>query len=210
MTDSEEVPTGYTYSSGEPGHTSQYLWPRVTQLVEASAKGQPRPVRIMDVGSGNGAFAAHLAALGFEVVVVEGSAYVDLAANHGTLPVVPCLEVIEHCFFPRRILKTLFGLLTPGGTLVLTTPFHGYWKNLALAATGKLDAHFTALWDYGHIKFFSAATITTLSRDAGFAPVEIERVGRIPALAKSMIVVARRPATTNPRPTNNPCYDTET
>jgi 2-polyprenyl-6-hydroxyphenyl methylase/3-demethylubiquinone-9 3-methyltransferase len=37
---------------------------------------------------------------------------------------------------------------------VISTPFHGYWKNIALAVSGKFDDHFTALWNGGHIKFF--------------------------------------------------------
>ena len=71
-------------------------------------------------------------------------------------------------------------------------PYHGYWKNLALALTGRMDAHFTAMWDHGHIKFWSIATLGELLREAGFADLRFERVGRIPALAKSMIAVARR------------------
>ncbi|MBK8742608.1 MAG: hypothetical protein IPM02_25355 [Betaproteobacteria bacterium] len=68
----------------------------------------------------------------------------------------------------------------------------GYWKNLAL--TGKFDFHFTALWDGGHIKFWSIATLTTLLEEAGFEQIRFYRIGRIPALAKSMIAVARRPS----------------
>ncbi len=61
-----------------------------------------------------------------------------------------------------------------------------------MALTGKLDAHFTALWDYGHIKFWSIRTLSELLREAGFVEIRFERVGRIPALAKSMIAVTRR------------------
>ena len=88
---------------------------------------------------------------------------------------------------------TLFALLEPGGTAIVSTPYHGYWKNLALALSGKMDAHFTALWDYGHIKFWSVATLTRLLAEAGFVDIRFQRVGRIPALAKSMIAIARRP-----------------
>ena len=56
-----------------------------------------------------------------------------------------------------------------------------------------MDAHFTALWDYGHIKFWSIATLTRLLAEAGFVDIRFQRVGRIPALAKSMIAIARRP-----------------
>ena len=83
-------------------------------------------------------------------------------------------------------------LLEDGGTAIISTPFHGYWKNLVLALTGKMDHHFTALWDHGHIKFWSMKTLTRLLREAGFRSVRYERVGRVPALAKSMIAIATR------------------
>lgn len=62
-----------------------------------------------------------------------------------------------------------------------------------MATTGTLDAHFTALWDHGHIKFWSRATLRALLQEAGFVDIRFERVGRIPPLAKSMIAVARKP-----------------
>ena len=66
---------------------------------------------------------------------------------------------------------------------MVSTPYHGYWKKLALAASGKMDGHFTALWDDGHIKFCSIATLTTLLSEAAFVDLHFERSGRIPALA---------------------------
>jgi len=84
--------------------------------------------------------------------------------------------------------------LKPGGVLVRSIPYHGYLKNLALALSGAMDSHFTALWDGGHIKFWSMDTLGHLLREAGFTKLEFDRVGRtIPALAKSMVVRARKP-----------------
>jgi hypothetical protein len=71
-------------------------------------------------------------------------------------------------------------------------PYHGYWKNLALALTGQMDAHFTALWDHGHIKFWSIRTITQLLTEAGFRIIQIQRIGRISPLAKTMMIVVQR------------------
>ncbi len=64
---------------------------------------------------------------------------------------------------------------------------------LALALSGRMDAHFTALWDHGHIKFWSKRTLGELLREAGFVEIRFEWVGRVPALAKAMIAVARKP-----------------
>ncbi|MBX3435495.1 MAG: methyltransferase domain-containing protein [Pirellulales bacterium] len=102
------------------------------------------------------------------------------------------LEVVEHVYAPRDYAATLFSLVEPGGIAIVSTPYHGYLKNLALAATGAMDRHFTALWDHGHIKFWSIATLTQLLEEAGFARVRFLRVGRFAPLAKSMIAVAER------------------
>ena len=169
--------------------------------------------RLFELGCGNGSVARLLTARGWDVTGVDpsvegiaqaraadpglklatGSAYDDLAGQYGRFPMVLSLEVVEHVYAPRHYARTLFDLLEPGGTAILSTPYHGYWKNLALALSGRLDAHFTALWDHGHIKFWSIRTLGELLREAGFVDVRFERVGRVPALAKAMIAVARKP-----------------
>lgn len=104
------------------------------------------------------------------------------------------LEVVEHVYSPRDYARTLVSLLEPGGTAIVSTPYHGYFKNLAMAVTGKMDTHFTALWDHGHIKFWSIHTLSQLLTEAGLNDIQFFRVGRIPALAKSMIAIGRKSA----------------
>jgi 2-polyprenyl-6-hydroxyphenyl methylase/3-demethylubiquinone-9 3-methyltransferase len=91
------------------------------------------------------------------------------------------------------LVQNAFDLLKPGGLFVVTTPYHGYLKNLMLALSGKMDAHFTALWDGGHIKFFSVRTLASLLRDVGFVRLEWQGAGRLPLVWKSMIVTAVKP-----------------
>ena len=169
--------------------------------------------RLFELGCGNGSVANELAGRGWDVTGVDpsvegirqaqaaypglklasGSAYDDLAAQYGQFPVLLSLEVVEHVYAPRHYARTAYSLLSAGGTAIISTPYHGYWKNLALAVSGKMDRHFTALWDHGHIKFWSIATLGELLREAGFVDLRFERVGRVPALAKSMIAIARKP-----------------
>jgi 2-polyprenyl-6-hydroxyphenyl methylase/3-demethylubiquinone-9 3-methyltransferase len=56
-----------------------------------------------------------------------------------------------------------------------------------------MDAHFTALWDNGHIKFWSFKTLKQLLEEFGFIDIKFYRVGRIPIIGKSMIVIATKP-----------------
>jgi len=129
---------------------------------------------------------------GTDPVFEVGDAYDDLAGRYGTFPLVVSLEVIEHCFYPRAFMRTFYDLIEPGGVGVLSTPYHGYLKNLALALAGKWDDHLGPLWDGGHIKFFSARTLGALLEEVGFQSIEFIRVGRIPPLAKSLVAVAKK------------------
>jgi 2-polyprenyl-6-hydroxyphenyl methylase/3-demethylubiquinone-9 3-methyltransferase len=203
-----EASTYHYNPSAALGHHYSYLMQPVMEKVQAI-----RPNRIFELGCGNGSFAAHLTDKGYEVVGVDpsrdgielarasapkaqleiGSAYDDLRSRYGQFPLVVSLEVVEHVYFPKQYASTVFDLLEPGGTAIVSTPYHGYIKNVALAISGKMDDHFTTLWDHGHIKFWSIKTLTTLLRGAGFGEVNFQRVGRLPVLAKSMIAVARRP-----------------
>jgi 2-polyprenyl-3-methyl-5-hydroxy-6-metoxy-1,4-benzoquinol methylase len=198
----------YQYRNANAGWAHSYLLAPVLREVTSIA-----PERVFEIGAGSGFVASRIAELGTEVVAIEpsesgveqcrrnhpqvridlGSAYDNLADKYGQFPLVLSLEVVEHLYSPRLFAKAVHDLLLPGGTCIISTPYHGYWKNLVLAASGKMDDHFTALWDGGHIKFWSAQTITQLLSEAGLGVQRIERVGRIPALAKSMIVVATRP-----------------
>lgn len=194
----------YAYLNSTATWPSRYLWPQVQRIL----KGERNARRIFEIGCGNGATARMLTAQGYDVQGVDtsasgvaianhpglrvGSAYDDLAKTYGRFPIVLSLEVIEHLMEPRRFAKTAFDLLEPGGIAIISTPFHGYWKNLALALTGSMDAHFTALWDGGHIKFFSERTLGRLLKDAGFDPISFRRAGRVYPFAKSMIAIARK------------------
>ena len=201
--------SGYQYSDGDLNTSHKYLLPEVVSILRSL--GDP-PRRIFELGCGNGSVAAALAKVGYTVTGIDasetaiaqanlhypdamltlGSAYDDLAGKYGRFPVVLSLEVVEHLYAPRKFARNVLDLLTPGGIAIISTPYHSYMKNLALALTGNMDAHFTALWDHGHIKFWSVSTLGTLLRDAGFTVEKFIRVARIPVFAKSMVAIARK------------------
>ncbi len=201
----------FRYASSTPSHTHAYLREPVIELigVEQSTRSAHR---VFDLGCGNGAFASQLAARGFEVVGVDvstsgieharaafrspkfeiASAYDDLQSTFGQFDVVISLEVVEHLYSPRKWAANLQSLLRPGGLAIVSTPYHGYWKNLALSLTGRWDAHIDPLWDHGHIKLWSIATLSRLLVESGFEVESVRRVGRLAPFAKSMVMAARR------------------
>jgi 2-polyprenyl-3-methyl-5-hydroxy-6-metoxy-1,4-benzoquinol methylase len=200
----------YQYHSAEPDHLSTYLWQPVLEELKLRV---PRG-RILDLGCGNGAFANRLASLGYEVVGIDpsesgitqakqsqtgvrfevGSAYDDLSGQFGQFDGIVSLEVVEHLYSPVVFAKNLSLLLRPGAFALISTPYHGYLKNLVLAVTGKMDDHFTALWEHGHIKFWSVKTLSELLRSNGLQVDKYLFAGRFKYLAKSMIAVAQKPA----------------
>jgi 2-polyprenyl-3-methyl-5-hydroxy-6-metoxy-1,4-benzoquinol methylase len=201
--------THYQYEGIAPTCAHSYLWPVITDIL---TKYPLSDRRVFDLGCGNGTTANMLFNLGYDVTGIDlsesgvalgrksfphlklctGNAYDELADTYGQFPLVVSLEVIEHCFDPRRVARTFYNLIAPGGVGILSTPYHGYLKNLALAIMGKWDDHLTVLWDGGHIKFFSIATLRTLLEETGFTNIRFVRVGRLPSLAKSMIAVVRK------------------
>lgn len=205
---SETASATYRYDHAEQDHTHAYLLPLLKiQLAQIG------PACVFDLGCGNGSVANALSSE-YQVTGIDasetgiaqansafphlplevGSVYEDLAGRFGQFDAVVSLEVIEHLYDPRSFAARLFQLVRPGGHALVSTPYHGYWKNFALALSGKMDDHFTALWDGGHIKFWSVRTLSVLLAEAGFEEVRFCFAGRVPVLAKSMIAVARRPA----------------
>ncbi|TCJ39644.1 class I SAM-dependent methyltransferase [Parafrankia sp. BMG5.11] len=203
----------YRYADGSHNCSHDYLLPVLRRELNAwrACQSSLSP-RLFDLGCGNGSVGAILADDGWSVTGVDpspegiaaarsvfpqidvhqGSAYDDLASEYGGFPVVISLEVVEHVYAPRAYASTLFDLVEPGGKAYISTPFHGYFKNLALALSGRMDAHFTALWDSGHIKFWSHRTLGQLLSEAGFTKIRFVNVGRVPPLAKSMIAIAKK------------------
>jgi 2-polyprenyl-3-methyl-5-hydroxy-6-metoxy-1,4-benzoquinol methylase len=197
----------YGYADAENANAHRYLLPTVDEALRSFA-----PATVFDLGCGNGSVARHLSSR-YRVVGIDasesgiaeakraypdltlelGSVYDELAARYGTFDAVVSLEVVEHLLDPRLFARRMYELVRPGGAVIVSTPYHGYVKNLVMAVAGKLDDHFTALWDGGHIKFWSVKTLSVLLREAGFVDLDFKFVGRVPALAKSMIAVGRRP-----------------
>jgi 2-polyprenyl-3-methyl-5-hydroxy-6-metoxy-1,4-benzoquinol methylase len=195
----------YGWSDAIP-HTADYLTGAVMKVARNS-----NAKTVLDAGCGNGALAARLAADGFDVIGVDGDeGGIEVArasfpglrfevgrfenSPPGAFDLVVSTEVIEHLYAPHELARYCFDALKPGGTLAISTPYHGYLKNLAFGILGTWDRHFTVDWHGGHIKFWSRATLTTLLEKQGFRVTGFIGVGRLPWLWKSMILVAEKPA----------------
>jgi 2-polyprenyl-3-methyl-5-hydroxy-6-metoxy-1,4-benzoquinol methylase len=190
--------------NGESGEKLTHVFVELVKKLEGVRS-------VCDLGCGNGHITGRLAALGYDVTGVDASssgvniarrtypgvqfveAMVDSNLKRlGRFDLVVSSDVIEHLYRPSDLLEAATGLLKPRGQILLGTPYHGYLKNLVLAATGKMDSHFSALHDGGHIKFFSVRTLSKMMLSHGFEDLSFTFYGRAPWLWKNMICHAHK------------------
>ena len=98
-------------------------------------------------------------------------------------------EVLEHVFDVAGTLTEYHRLLDDGGKLVLTTPYHGVAKNVAIALKG-YERHYHPY--HGHIRFFTRRSLNDCLVDAGFEVKHWRGLGRIWPLWKTMFVIAEK------------------
>lgn len=190
----------------------------LSHRVQDLIRGVPGVATVCDLGCGSGYLASRLGAAGYRVVGVDasdrllavanehygsdrvrfqrgllGPATVEALRAEGLFDLVVSVDVIEHLYRPASLIETADAILKPGGILVIGTPYHGYLKNLAIAALDRWDEHHSVHFDGGHIKFFSVASLNRMVATR-FDVQRYEYYGRFPGFWKNMICVARKRA----------------
>jgi 2-polyprenyl-6-hydroxyphenyl methylase/3-demethylubiquinone-9 3-methyltransferase len=167
--------------------------------------------RVLDVGCGEGRFAAALSDAGAQVVGVDVAEEplrraraqhpeldLCLLPSHGPWPlqdasfeVVWAGETIEHVADTAAWLSEVRRVLRSGGTLLLSTPAHGPLRVLGLALSRRaFAAHFEPRSE--HLRFYSRASLSGLLEDFGFEGVELRGLGGPPGARRTLLAAARR------------------
>ena len=197
--------SNYGWSTPDSSLHHNYNLPKILNLL-------PKGVQtILDAGCGNGYVAGYLANQGYEVVGIDVSTdgigiarkkysncrfeicsvYDDLSEIVDHVDMVISSEVIEHLYYPQRFVNNMWSIIRLGGYILLTTPYHGYIKNLALSVFNQWDKHHTSNLEGGHIKFFSERTLKNLLIVEGFDEIAFNNTGRMPWLWKSILCIAK-------------------
>jgi len=151
----------YGWISAKKLDDHDYTIPAIIDLLPTGT------LSILDAGCGNGYIANKLHALGHTVTGIDQSkdgikiakqsypdvewynysVYDDLTSISGDgFDVIVSSEVIEHLYNPKEFLLNMRKYLNDDGVIILTTPYHGYIKNLALSVFNAWDKHHTVDW----------------------------------------------------------------
>ncbi|WP_428328401.1 class I SAM-dependent methyltransferase [Mucilaginibacter sp.] len=196
----------YNFYTDSPAHTFDYLQAPILSLLN-------KEMCILDLGCGNGYLVNYLLSQGYNAYGTDASEKgIEIARranpdrfflqdlSTGKLPdelqaikfnTIISTEVIEHLYDPEGFIEFCKTALNSKGEIIISTPYHGYLKNLSLSILNKWDAHLGPIWHGGHIKFWSKATLSTLLTNAGFTVTDFIGCGRVPYFWKSMVIKAR-------------------
>jgi ubiquinone/menaquinone biosynthesis C-methylase UbiE len=178
----------------EPGPPPAHL--------RAFVAGLPHAERALDLGCGDGRLTAALDAAeltaadvsdvalgrarprlpGAELVALEPDQPLPFGDNRFDL--VLCAETVEHVRDVQLLLSEARRVLTPGGTLALTTPAHGRLTGAVILVAG-FERRFDPLSP--HVRFLTRRSLRRLLEELGFEPQTVRR------RRGSLLALARRP-----------------
>lgn len=152
--------------------------------------------RVLDVGCDTGYLGEALTALGNKVWGFEISAetaaiarerMIDCAVGdleQGSLSdafephsfeVVIFGDVLEHLRDPLPVLRGARDLLTPGGSVLVSTPNIAHGDVRLALLKGQFRYNKLGILDETHTRFFTAESLVTFARDAGFVVADLRR-----------------------------------
>jgi len=177
----------------------------------ASRAGASEPLRVLDVGCGEGQLTAAAAQAGHAVIGVDvaeeplrrarerhGDLDVRLVEPDGEWPLADASfdavwagETIEHVLDTAGWLSEVRRVLRSGGSLLLSTPANGRLAMLASALSSRrMEERFDPRSD--RLRFYTPRTLARLLDDFGFERIEVRTAGGPPGARRALLASALR------------------
>jgi 2-polyprenyl-3-methyl-5-hydroxy-6-metoxy-1,4-benzoquinol methylase len=201
------IPEGATPRESQPRRA--FVLERLDAAAARAAGATP--LRVLDVGCGEGQLTAALARPGFEVVGIDvaeeplrraraqhAGLDVRLVDVEGEWPLADASfdavwagETIEHVADTAGWLSEVRRVLRSGGVLLLSTPAHGRLTLLSLALSARrADERFDPRSD--HLRFYTSRTLRALLEQFGFERIELRGAGGLPGARRVLLASAVR------------------
>ena len=200
----------YDWINNNTSH-HDYLISSVNKLLDEIQQDKKK-LELLDVGCGNGTMTRNISVkfkktpgidlskeginqakkYNSEILNFMNMDMENLIIKENKFDFITSFEVIEHQYLPDLFLKNISKLLKNDGYFLVSTPFHGYIKNLLIVLLNKHDSHYNPLWRHGHIKFFSMKTFKKTLDDCGFKIIKHKFSGRFYPISSSMIFLCKK------------------
>jgi len=185
-------------------HDFSYKWPVVKRFLPKEKK-----VTLLDYGCGSGLYLRkmlefpNLKIIGADVseklignlkkqfpkqqfVKLSEDKRLPFATN--SFDFIICLDVIEHVYDVELLLSEFNRILKKDGELIITTPYHGIFKNIVLSLFF-FDEAFNPVGP--HIRFFTIKSLSLALEKAKFKVLHTVGFGRWWPLWRGLCIVVR-------------------
>jgi SAM-dependent methyltransferase len=186
--DAASLAHAYDGAAFDSGVEARYASRTYAELVRPLLAGLPQPVKVLDVGTGDGVFLERLLELGVDDAtgIEPSAAPIAAAAAHvrerivhdvfrpelfapGTFSLITCFQTIEHVPDPLVFCRGAARLLAPGGALVLVCHDR---RSLANRAMGRRSP----IYDIEHVQLFDPRSARALLSRAGFTEIAAQSI----------------------------------
>lgn len=181
---------------------------RIETLVDYLKECQ-KGKRILDIGCQSGWLCDYLYSMGFTPFGVDfeeeliknakrkyahidftvADAEVNIPFPEGHFDYIFAGDIIEHVRFTDHFIHELNRVLKNEGILILTTPNHSVIKNI-LIAIFRYDKHYDP--EFPHYRFYTVNSLRNVLVKRGFSIEKIKLLGKLPFLAQSIFIVAKK------------------
>ncbi len=165
--------------------------------------------RVLDAGSWEGEMSKLIKEIGFDVYGLDayksnikkaGRKYKDIDFRLGEIgqklpykdnlfDVIWAGDVIEHVYDTIKMFAEFNRVLKKGGYLIVSTPYHGIIKMIAIALFG-LNEHFHP--EHRHIRFYTDKSLRRILNKYGFKVEKEHYIGRIKPVTNNMLFISRK------------------